>query len=177
MFTETCGDCAEKSGGKLHSVFLSFYIYRMIRILLLMTLCLGSSFFLSAQDKTRKTPEEKARRKTTEMVTTLKLNKEQENMLYATNLKAYQSIATYEAKNTSKKLRKKQKDIVQGLREKEFQKILTQAQFTEYRRLEAEENKREVAEKAAKKKQEEAEKKKKAVEKKKGKDEADVLGD
>lgn len=142
-----------------------------------MTLCLGSAFFLFAQNKAKKTPEDKARRKTSEMVTAMKLSKEQENMLYAINLKAYQSIASYEAKNTGKKLRKKQKDIVQGLREKEFQKILTPAQYAEYRRLEGEEDKREVAEKTAKKKQEEAQKKKKAAEKKKGKDEADALED
>lgn len=146
-------------------------------MLFLLTLCLSSPFFLVAQNKAKKTPEDKARRKTSEMVTALKLSKEQENMLYATNLKVYQSIAIYEAKNPSKKLKKKQKDIAQGMREKEFQKILTPAQFNEYRRIEAEENKREAAEKAVKKKQEEAEKKKKAAEKKKSKDEAYELGD
>ena len=148
----------------------------MLRFMIALML-LTASLAMQAQDKAKKTPEEKARKKTTEMVSSLKLNKEQENMLYSVNLKAYQSIATYEAKTKSKKMRKKQKDIVQGLREKEFQKILTPPQFTEYRRLEAEENKREAAEKAAKKKQEEAEKKNKAASKKKGKDDEDELGD
>jgi|688.fasta_scaffold480594_1 hypothetical protein len=104
-----------------------------------------------AQDKAKKTPEDKAHKKTTEMVTALKLTKEQEKMLYSTNLKAYQSIAAYEAKKPSKKLKKKQKDVVQKLRNDEFKKILTPAQYKEYQRLDDEEDKKKDAEKKAEK--------------------------
>jgi hypothetical protein len=115
----------------------------------LFIICLA--FLLSAQDKAKKTPEEKATKKTTEMVITLKLTKEQEKMLYSTNLKAYQSIATYDAKKPSKKLKKKQKDIVQKLRNDEFKKILTPAQYKEYQRLDDEDDKKKDAEKKAEK--------------------------
>jgi len=111
----------------------------------------GLAFTLSAQDKAKKSPEEKANEKTTEMVTALKLTKEQEKMLYSTNLKAYQSIATYDAKKPSKKLKKKQKDIVHKLRNGEFKKILTPAQYKEYLRLDNEEDKKKDAEKKAEK--------------------------
>ena len=124
-----------------------------------------------AQEKSKKTPEDKARKKTGEMVTQLKLSKEQENMLYSVNLKSYQSIAAYEAKKPSKKLRKKQKDIVQGMRDTEFKKILSPAQYALYQKMEAEEKKREDAEKALKKKQEELEKKNKSKSGKKDQDE------
>lgn len=112
---------------------------------------LASTLFSQAQDKAKKTPEEKATKKTTEMVTALKLTKEQEKMLYSTNLKAYQSIATYDAKKPSKKLKKKQKDIVQKLRNDEFKKILTPAQYKEYQRLDDEDDKKKDAEKKAEK--------------------------
>lgn len=97
----------------------------------LCTICL-LTFSLFAQDKIKKSPEEKASAKTAEMVTALKLNKEQETMIYSTNLKVYQSIATYAAKNPDKKSKKKQKKIVQNLRDTEFKKILNAAQYKLY---------------------------------------------
>ncbi len=107
----------------------------------LCTICL-LTLSLLAQDKLKKSPEEKARAKTSEMVTTLKLSKEQETMIYSTNLKVYQSIATYAAKDPDKKSKKKQKDIVQKLRETEYKKILNAAQYKLYN----ENKKREKAE-------------------------------
>jgi len=147
---------------------------KMFLLLALFIPCLFSAVY--GQDKAKKTPEDKARRKTSEMVVSLKLSKEQETMLYAVNLKSYQSISAYEAKKPSKKMRKKQKDIVQGMREAEFKKILTPVQFSQYQKLEAEENRREQAEKEQKKKQEELEKKKTGG-KKKEKEKDETLED
>ncbi|MBL7764984.1 MAG: hypothetical protein JNJ58_02745 [Chitinophagaceae bacterium] len=128
-----------------------------MRILILIGLLL-LSFNSPAQQKTEKTPEMKARTKTTEMVQSLKLSKEQETMLYSVNLKAYQSIATYEAKKPGKKMLKRQKGIVKNMREKEYAKVLSPAQYKQYQ-----ENQKK--EKELKKKQEEAEKKAEAAKK------------
>lgn len=123
-------------------------------------LCIFSATFVSfAQEKAKKTPESKAAKKATEMTTTLKLNKEQEKMLYSTNLKAYQSIEDYDAKKPSKKLKRKQKDIVQKLREAEYKKILTPAQYKEYQLLEKEDDAKKKAEKKIKKEKKQVEKK------------------
>lgn len=97
----------------------------------LCTICL-LTLSLLAQDKLKKSPEEKARAKTAEMVTTLKLTKEQESMIYSTNLKVYQSIATFATKNPDKKSKKKQKKIVQNLRDTEYKKILNSTQYKLY---------------------------------------------
>ncbi len=131
----------------LHLRFKLVIMRKIFLLILILSFTLG----LNAQDKAKKTPEDKARNKTTEMVTSLKLTKEQEKMLYSTNLKAYQSIAAYDAKKPSKKLKKKQKDIVQKLRNDEFKKILTPAQYKEYQRLDDEEDKKKDAEKKAEK--------------------------
>ena len=69
--------------------------------------------------------------------------------IYDVNLKAYTSIAEYEAKKPNKKLKKKQKNIVQDLRDKEYKKILTSAQMKklqEIKKKEKEEEKRMEAE-------------------------------
>lgn len=136
---------------------------RRIKRFLFFGLIMGMiSLTLSAQKKPEKTPEQKAKSKTTEMVQLLKLNPEQEQKIYEINLKAYQSIEKYEAKKPGKALKKKQKDIVQSMREKEFQKILTPAQFQTYQKAEKEEDIRKDKEKAEKKRKKEEEKKMKA---------------
>ena len=108
---------------------------------------------LNAQEKVKKTPEEKAKKKTIEMVSTLKLTKEQDALIYSTNLKVYQSIQKYDTKEHSKKDKKKQKDIAQSLRDKEFKRILTPAQFKLYIALDKADDARKDAVKEAKKKE------------------------
>lgn len=93
-------------------------------IILLVFLSFGISSFAE-----KKSPEEKAKKKTEEMTQDLKLTPDQQKKIYEVNLNAYKSIATYEAKKPSKKLKKKQKDIVQDLRDKEYKKILTPTQM------------------------------------------------
>lgn len=117
------------------------------------------AFVNSAFAKDEKTPEEKAKKKTTEMVTSLKLTKEQESMLYSTNLKVYQSIEKYDTKDHSKKDKKKQKDIAQSLRDKEFKRILTPAQYKQYVALDKADDAKKDAEKEAKKKEKKEKKK------------------
>lgn len=129
----------------------------MRKLFLIATLVLTTLVTLS-QEKVKKTPEEKAKKRTTEMVTSLKLTNEQENMLYSTNLKAYQSIEKYDTKDHSKKDKKKQKDMVQKLRDNEYKKILTPAQYKEYTRLDKEEDKKKDAEKDLKKQEKKKEK-------------------
>lgn len=97
----------------------------------------------------KKTPAEKAKKKTEEMQKDLQLTAEQNKKIYDVNLKAYTSIAEYEAKKPNKKLKKKQKNIVQDLRDKEYKKILTAAQLKklqEIKKKEKEEEKRMEAE-------------------------------
>lgn len=129
----------------------------MRKIILILALLMSATLSY-AQDKVKKTAEDKAKKKTSEMVTSLKLSKEQENMLYSTNLKAYQSIEKYDTKDHSKKDKKKQKDMVQKLRDSEYKKILTPAQYKEYLRLEKEEDKQKDAEKDLKKQEKKKEK-------------------
>ena len=147
----------------------TFVAMKRFQILLLSCVLLLSAVDTSAQKKPEKTPEQKAKSKTTEMVQLLKLNPEQEQKIYEINLKAYQSIEKYEAKKPGKSLKKKQKDIVQSMREKEFQKILTPAQYQSYQKAEKEEDIRKEKEKAEKKKKKEEEKKMKAKAGKKSK--------
>jgi hypothetical protein len=119
-----------------------------------------------AQEKDKKSPTEKAASKTAEMVTELKLNKDQEGKLFAINLKAYQTIGAYADKNKDKDLRKKQKDIVQKYRDLEYKKILTVAQYNTF---EASHKKEKELDEAKKKLEKELEKKSGLVEKKKDK--------
>jgi hypothetical protein len=114
---------------------------------------------LNAQVKAKKTPEEKAKKKTTEMVTSLKLTKEQDALIYSTNLKIYQSIEKYNTKEHSKKDKKKQKDIAQSLRDKEFKRILMPAQYKQYIVLDKVDDAKKDAEKEAKKKEKKEKKK------------------
>ena len=93
----------------------------------------------------KKSINEKATAKTEEMQKVLQLSKEQQTKLYEIHVKAYTSIAEYDAKKPSKKLKKKQKDIVQKLRDDQYKKILTTAQYKkykDYKKLEKEEEKR-----------------------------------
>ncbi len=83
----------------------------------------------------KKTPVEKAKAKTEEMQKDLQLNADQNKKIYDINLKAYSSIADYETKKPSKKLKKKQKDIVQDMRDDQYKKILTPAQYKKYKDL------------------------------------------
>ena len=127
--------------------------------LLFLFLFMNISSLLIAQEKNKKTPEEKAKKKTTEIVTSLKLTKEQDALIYSTNLKIYQSIDKYDTKEHSKKDKKKQKDIAQSLRDKEFKRILTPAQYKQYIASDKADDAKKDAEKEAKKKEKKEKKK------------------
>ena len=127
--------------------------------LLFLFLFMNISSLLIAQEKNKKTPEEKAKKKTTEIVTSLKLTKEQDALIYSTNLKIYQSIDKYDTKEHSKKDKKKQKDIAQSLRDKEFKRILTPAQYKQYIALDKADDAKKDAEKKEKKKEKKEKKK------------------
>jgi len=94
----------------------------------------------------KKTPIEKAKEKTEEMQKDLQLTPDQNKKIYDINLKAYTSIAEYDTKKPSKKLKKKQKDIVQNLRDDQYKKILTSAQYQKYKELKKKEKELEKAE-------------------------------
>lgn len=87
----------------------------------------------------KKTPAEKAKEKTEEMQKALQLTPEQNKKIYDINFRAYSTIADYEAKKPSKKLKKKQKDIVQKLRDDQYKSILTPAQLKKYKDLKKQE--------------------------------------
>lgn len=127
--------------------------------ILFLFLMMNTIAVLNAQEKAKKTPEEKAKKKTTEMVTSLKLTKEQDALIFSTNLKIYQSIEKYNTKKHSKKDKKKQKDIAQNLRDKEFKRILMPAQYKQYIALDKVDDAKKDAEKEAKKKEKKEKKK------------------
>lgn len=93
----------------------------------------------------KKNPAEKAKAKTDTMQKDLALTADQYTKIYDVNLKAFTSIAEYEAKKPGKKLKKKQKQIVQDLREDQFKKILSAAQYKTYLKLKKEEKEEEKA--------------------------------
>lgn len=109
----------------LVSFKIKLYMKQFLLLLLLLSLQIASI----AQ---KKTPTDKAKAKTEEMQKDLQLSADQHKKVYDINLKAYQAIADYEAKDPSKKLKKKQKNIVQDLREAEYKRILTSAQYKKY---------------------------------------------
>ncbi|HOZ52226.1 MAG TPA: hypothetical protein PLU17_10235 [Chitinophagaceae bacterium] len=111
--------------------------------LFLVVLFTFSSLFAMA---VKKTPIEKAKEKTEEMQKDLQLTPDQNKKIYDINLKAYTSIAEYDTKKPSKKLKKKQKDIVQNLRDDQYKKILTSAQYQKYKELKKKEKELEKAE-------------------------------
>ncbi|MBK7762935.1 MAG: hypothetical protein IPI46_06125 [Bacteroidetes bacterium] len=108
---------------------VSFKIKLNMKQILLLLLLLSLQITAIAQ---KKTPVEKAKAKTEEMQKDLQLTADQHKRVYDINLKAYQSIADYDAKDPGKKLKKKQKNIVQDLREAEYKRILTAAQYKKY---------------------------------------------
>jgi periplasmic protein CpxP/Spy len=95
----------------------------------------------------KKTAETKAKEKTAEMTKNLSLTAEQSSQIYTVHLNAIRSIDEYEAKKTGKSLRKKQKDVVKKLREAQFKKILTSAQYKKYQAMKEQQKKAEKEEK------------------------------
>lgn len=107
----------------------------MIRFIFLFVLLLSGLTSFAG----KKTPAEKAKEKTEEMQKALQLTPEQNKKIYEINFKAYTTISDYEAKKPSKKLKKKQKDIVQKLRDDQYKQVLTPAQFKKYKDLKKQE--------------------------------------
>lgn len=79
-----------------------------------------------------KNTRRKSKEKTEELQKALGLLAEQSKKVYEVNLKGNESIEAYEAKKPSKKLKKKQKDIVSDLKKAEYKKIFTPAQYKKY---------------------------------------------
>jgi hypothetical protein len=109
-------------------------------------LVLSILFISTSAFADKKTPVEKAKDKTEEMQKDLQMNADQHKKIYDVNLKAYTSISEYEAKKPSKKLKKKQKDIVQDMRDDQYKKILTSAQYKKYKDLKKKEKQEEKLE-------------------------------
>jgi len=108
--------------------------------LLVLIFFIGLTISASAE---KKTPTEKAKGKTEEMQQNLQLSTEQHKKIYDINLKTYTSIAEYDATDPGKKLKKKQKEIAQVLREKQFKKILTTSQYKKYKDIKKKEKEQE----------------------------------
>jgi hypothetical protein len=123
----------------------------MKKILFLLAFISFQFLALAKDDKDKKTPEQKAHTKTSELVTALNLTKDQESKLYASHLKYYQTTDAYEAKDPSKKDKKKFKDQAQAIREAEYKRILTPAQYKQYLNYEKAEDLKKEKEKKAKK--------------------------
>ena len=106
-------------------------------------LVLAFIFFSTAAFADKKTAAEKAKDKTEEMQKNLQLTPEQNKKIYEVNFKAYTSISDYDAKDPGKKLKKKQKKIVQDLRDDQYKKILTSTQYKKYKDLKKKEKEEE----------------------------------
>jgi len=96
-------------------------------------------FFCLGANAEKKTPVEKAQAKTEEMQKGLTLTVDQHKKIYDINLKAYTAIAEYDAKDPGKKLKKKQKDMVQEMRDDQYKKVLSADQFKKYKELKKQE--------------------------------------
>ena len=114
-------------------------LHSMNKIFLLIAFILIST--ASFADK--KPPIEKAKDKTEKMQKDLQLSADQTKKIYEVNLKSYTLIADYDAKKPDKKLKKKQKAIVQDLRDDQYKKILTSVQYKKYKAIRKQEKEEE----------------------------------
>ena len=108
------------------------------------------SFVLDAQDYKRKTPEEKARKYTSEMAAEITLEKTQEEQIFLINLdvsKRFDSL--YASKPEKDILRKITIDILKN-RDAEFRKVLSPEQFLRFDDIQREKREKKLKEKLEK---------------------------
>lgn len=129
-----------------------------MKLISLLLIVLHLSLLSYSQQYKRKTPEEKARKYTTEMTSEIALSKEQEEKVYLINLdvsKQFDSL--YASKPEQDILRKHTIEILKK-RDAEFRNVLTNEQYLRFDDIQREKREKKLKEKLAK---EEAEKAKK----------------
>ena len=104
----------------------------MKKLNLLLSLFLLTTTMLLAQNYKRKTPEEKAKKYTDELLAQIPLEKEQEEKVFQVNvLVSKQFDSLYTVKPEQNELRKAYAFIFKS-RDAEFKKIMTKEQFLRY---------------------------------------------
>ena len=104
----------------------------MKKLNLLLSLFLLTTTMLLAQNYKRKTPEEKAKKYTDELLAQIPLDKDQEEKIFQVNvLVSKQFDSLYTVKPEQNELRKAYAFIFKS-RDAEFKKIMTKEQFLRY---------------------------------------------
>ena len=126
-----------------------------MKLISLLLIVLHLSLLSYSQQYKRKTPEEKARKYTTEMATEIELSKEQEEKVYLINLNVSKQFdSLYASKPEQDVLRKNTIEILKR-RDAEFRNILSNEQYLRFDDIQREKREKKLKEKLAK---EEAEK-------------------
>jgi len=123
-----------------------------MKIISLLLIILHLSVFVFSQEYKRKTPEEKARKYTSEMASDIPLEKEQEEKVYLINLAVSAKFdSLYASKPEKELLRKCTIDILKS-RDAEFRKILSTEQFLRFDDIQREKREKKQKEKLEKEK-------------------------
>jgi hypothetical protein len=114
------------------------------------------TLFTFSQEYKRRTPEEKAKKFTSEMASEITLEKVQEESIYLINLQVSKRFDSLYATKPDKELSRKCSREIFKSRDLEFRKILTTAQFLQYDDIQREKYEKKVKEKLEREIQEKA---------------------
>ena len=129
-----------------------------MKVLSLLLIILHVGLLSYSQQYKRKTPEEKARKYTTEMASEIELTKEQEEKIFLINLNVSRQFdSLYASKPEQDLLRKNTIDILKK-RDAEFRKVLSNEQYLRFDDIQREKREKKMQEKKAKEEAENAKK-------------------
>ncbi len=106
-----------------------------------------------AQTFVKKTPEEKARKYTDELIAQIPLEKEQEEKIFLINVNVSKQFDSLYAAKADKDEMRKAYAVIFKSRDAEFKKVLTKEQFLRYDDWQREKREQRLKEKAEKEKQ------------------------
>jgi protein CpxP len=106
-----------------------------------------------AQNYVKKTPEEKARKYTDELIAQISLEKEQEEKIFLINVNVSKQFDSLYAAKADKDEMRKAYGVIFKSRDAEFKKVLTKEQFLRYDDWQREKREQRLKEKAEKEKQ------------------------
>lgn len=125
-----------------------------MKIINLLLIILHLSVLGYSQEYKRKTPEEKAKKYTMEMVEEIKLDKDQEEKIYEINLNVSKQFDSLYASKPEKDILKKNTIDILRARDVEFRKVLTTEQFLRFDDIQREKREKKQKEKLEKERQE-----------------------
>lgn len=118
-----------------------------MKIISLLLIILHVSFQSFSQEYKRKTPEEKARKYTTEMAQEISLEQGQQEKVYLINLEVSKKFDSLYASKPEKDLLRKVTIEILKARDIEFRKILSNEQFLRYDDIQREKREKKQKEK------------------------------